>query len=107
MGAVEQAITKLDRELLDAAVRNDQALLGRVALERYIFINPGGGIRSSQSFGRQWPEQYRGRMAMVLRPHQLFFVITSLLSMSLRIRDRKRQTSLNPQTPVGGVTFGR
>jgi hypothetical protein len=45
MGTVEQAITKLDRELLDAAVRNDQVLLGRVALERYIFINPGGGIQ--------------------------------------------------------------
>jgi hypothetical protein len=44
-GALEQELTKLDRELLDATVHNDQALMQRVALERYVFINPVGGVQ--------------------------------------------------------------
>jgi Domain of unknown function (DUF4440) len=42
---VEQELTKLDREMLDATVRNDQTLMQRVALERYVFINPVGGVQ--------------------------------------------------------------
>ena len=44
-GPVEQELTKLDRELLDAIVRNDQTLMQRVALDRYVFINPVGGVQ--------------------------------------------------------------
>jgi hypothetical protein len=44
-GAVEQALIKLDRDLLDAAVRKDQALFERVASEHYVFVNPGGRIQ--------------------------------------------------------------
>ena len=44
-GPVEQELTKLDRELMDAAVRNDQTLMQRVALDRHVFINPGGGVQ--------------------------------------------------------------
>jgi hypothetical protein len=42
---VEQELTKLDRELLDATVRNDQTLMQRVASERFVFINPVGGVQ--------------------------------------------------------------
>lgn len=42
---IEQELTKLDRELLDATVRNDQMLMQRVALDRYVFINPVGGVQ--------------------------------------------------------------
>ena len=45
MGPVEQEIAKLDRELMDAAVRNDQTLMQRVALDRHVFINPAGGVQ--------------------------------------------------------------
>lgn len=45
MGPVEQELTKLDRELMDAAVRNDQTLMQRVAVERHVFINPAGGVQ--------------------------------------------------------------
>jgi hypothetical protein len=41
---VEQELAKLDRELMDAMSRNDQTLMQRVALERYVFINPVGGV---------------------------------------------------------------
>ena len=44
-GAVEQALIKLDRELLDAAVSKDKAVFERVASEHYVFVNPGGGIQ--------------------------------------------------------------
>lgn len=45
MGSVEQELTKLDRELMDAAVRNDQTLMQRLAVERHVFINPAGGVQ--------------------------------------------------------------
>jgi ketosteroid isomerase-like protein len=45
MGAVEQALLKLDRELIDAVVRNDRTLMDKVALDRSVFINPAGGIQ--------------------------------------------------------------
>ena len=44
-GPVEQELTKLDRELMDATVRNDQTLMQRVALDRHVFINPAGGVQ--------------------------------------------------------------
>ena len=44
-GPVDQELAKLDRELMDATVRNDQTLMQRVALERYVFINPVGGVQ--------------------------------------------------------------
>ena len=44
-GAVEQMLIKLDRELMEAAVRKDRAVLERVASEHYVFVNPGGGIQ--------------------------------------------------------------
>jgi ketosteroid isomerase-like protein len=44
-GAVEQALIKLDRELLDAAVRKDMAVFERVASDHYVFVNPGGGVQ--------------------------------------------------------------
>jgi len=44
-GAVEQALIKLDRELMDAAVRKDRAVFEKVASEHYVFVNPGGGIQ--------------------------------------------------------------
>jgi Domain of unknown function (DUF4440) len=43
-GATEQALTKLDRELMDAVVRKDRTLFERTALTRFVFVNPGGGI---------------------------------------------------------------
>src|SRR5918994_3555483 len=45
MGPFEQELTKLDRELMDAAVRNDQTLMQRLAVERHVFINPTGGVQ--------------------------------------------------------------
>lgn len=44
-GPVEQELAKLDRELMDATLRNDQTMMQRVALERYVFINPVGGVQ--------------------------------------------------------------
>src|SRR6267142_2425533 len=44
-GAVEQALIKLDRELLDAAVSKDKAVFERVASDHYVFGNPGGGVQ--------------------------------------------------------------
>jgi ketosteroid isomerase-like protein len=45
MGPAEQEIAKLDRDLMDAVVRNDQTLMQRVAVERHVFINPAGGVQ--------------------------------------------------------------
>jgi hypothetical protein len=44
-GAVEQALIKLDRELMDAAVSKNKAVFERVASEHYVFVNPGGGVQ--------------------------------------------------------------
>jgi hypothetical protein len=44
-GPVEQELAKLDRELMDATLRNDQTMMQRVALERFVFINPVGGVQ--------------------------------------------------------------
>ncbi|HXL82011.1 MAG TPA: nuclear transport factor 2 family protein [Pyrinomonadaceae bacterium] len=44
-GAVEQALIKLDRELMDAAVSKDKAVFERVASDHYVFVNPGGGVQ--------------------------------------------------------------
>ena len=44
-GAVEQTLIRLDRELSDAAVRKDRTVFERTALDRYVFVNPGGGIQ--------------------------------------------------------------
>jgi len=44
-GAVEQALIKLDRELLDAAVSKDNTVFERVASDHYVFVNPGGRIQ--------------------------------------------------------------
>lgn len=44
-GAVEQELTRLDRELMDATVRKDRTLMERTALERFVFVNPGGGVQ--------------------------------------------------------------
>lgn len=49
--SVEQTLTRLDRELLDAAVRGDRALLERTELDSSIFINPGGDV---QEKGQTW-----------------------------------------------------
>jgi hypothetical protein len=43
-GADEQALTKLDRELMDAVVRGDRALPDRTELDGFVFVNPGGGV---------------------------------------------------------------
>lgn len=43
-GADEQALIKLDRELMDAAVRGDVALLQRTEVDGFVFVNPGGGV---------------------------------------------------------------
>ena len=43
-GGAEQALIKLDRELMDATVSNDMALFKRTALDSYVFVNPGGGL---------------------------------------------------------------
>jgi ketosteroid isomerase-like protein len=44
-GAVEQALIKLDRELMDAAVSKDKTVFERVASDHYVFVNPGGGVQ--------------------------------------------------------------
>ncbi len=44
-GAVEQTLIRLDRELMDAAVRKDKTVFERTALDRYVFVNPGGGVQ--------------------------------------------------------------
>ena len=44
-GAVEQALIKLDRELMDAAVSKDMAVFERVATDHYVFVNPGGVVQ--------------------------------------------------------------
>ena len=44
-GAVEQALIKLDREMMDAAVAKDKAVFERVASDHYVFVNPGGGVQ--------------------------------------------------------------
>jgi ketosteroid isomerase-like protein len=44
-GAVEQALIKLDRELMDAAVSKDKAVFERVASDHYVFVNPGGRVQ--------------------------------------------------------------
>ncbi len=44
-GAVEQALIKLDRELMDAAVSKDRAAFERVASDHYVFVNPAGSIQ--------------------------------------------------------------
>lgn len=43
-GAVEQALIRLDRELMDAVKRNDRRLLEKTESSRFVFVNPGGGI---------------------------------------------------------------
>ena len=48
-GAVEQALIKLDRELMDAAVSKDKAVFERVASDHYVFVNPGGGVQERGS----------------------------------------------------------
>jgi Domain of unknown function (DUF4440) len=53
-GAVEQALIKLDRELMDAAVRKDRTVMDRTETSRFVFVNPGGGIQEkSQSASDQ------------------------------------------------------
>ena len=42
--AVEQALIRLDRELMDAAVSKDRKLFERTALTRFVFVNPVGGV---------------------------------------------------------------
>lgn len=49
-GAVEQTLIRLDRELMDAAVRKDKTVLERTALDRYVFVNPGGGVQEGTAF---------------------------------------------------------
>ena len=44
-GAVEQTLIRLDRELMDAAVRKDKTVFQQTALDRYVFVNPGGGVQ--------------------------------------------------------------
>ena len=41
---VEQALIKLDRDLLDAMLRKDGTLADRVEVANHVFINPGGGV---------------------------------------------------------------
>ena len=43
-GGVEQALIKLDRELMDATVSSDMTLFKRTALDGHVFLNPGGGL---------------------------------------------------------------
>ena len=42
--SVEQALTKLDRELFDALVRKDTAFEDRVEVSNHVFVNPAGGV---------------------------------------------------------------
>ena len=41
---IEQALIKLDRDLLDAMLRKDQTMADRVEVANHVFINPGGGV---------------------------------------------------------------
>jgi hypothetical protein len=41
---VDRAIIKLDRELIDAAVRKDKTVADGIEFTNHVFINPGGGI---------------------------------------------------------------
>jgi hypothetical protein len=41
---VDREIIKLDRELMDAAVRKDKTTADRIEFTNHVFINPGGGI---------------------------------------------------------------
>lgn len=43
-GEDQQTLIRLDREIMEAAARNDSAAIGRIELDTAIFINPGGGI---------------------------------------------------------------
>lgn len=43
--AVEQELTRLDRELMDATIRKDKTVMERTAIDRYVFVNPGGGVQ--------------------------------------------------------------
>ena len=43
-GSVEQAVRQLDRDLLDAMMRNDTALLEKVATDDYTITNPLGMV---------------------------------------------------------------
>ena len=45
MGSAEQELTKLDRDLMDAAVRKDHSLMERIAVARHVFINPAGAVQ--------------------------------------------------------------
>jgi hypothetical protein len=40
----EQALIKMDRELMDALVKKDKAVADRIELANHVFINPGGGL---------------------------------------------------------------
>ena len=42
----DQALIKLDRELMDALVKKDRAVADRIELENFVFINPGGGLEA-------------------------------------------------------------
>jgi ketosteroid isomerase-like protein len=42
--STEQALIKMDRELMDALVKNDQAVADRIETENFVFVNPGGGV---------------------------------------------------------------
>src|SRR5215468_2759869 len=41
---VDRAVIKLDRELLDAAIRKDKTAADRIEFANHVFINPAGGI---------------------------------------------------------------
>jgi len=45
---VEQRITQLDLDLMNAMVRKDRSLSDRVELDNYVFINPGGGVEEGR-----------------------------------------------------------
>lgn len=47
----EQALIQLDRELNDAAVRKDKAVFEKVAMNHYVFVNPGGGVQERGASG--------------------------------------------------------
>ena len=48
---VEQELTRLDRELMDAA-RKDKTVMERTALDRYVFVNPGAGVDERRTYAR-------------------------------------------------------
>lgn len=41
---VDQALIKLDRDLLDAMLRKDVTMADRVEVANHVFVNPGGGL---------------------------------------------------------------